>query len=157
MKYIWAPWRIEYIQGEKPEGCIFCTKPAEEKDKGNYILYRGDKNFIMMNSYPYNPGHLLVAPYRHTGNLEELTAAERNEHYKLVSRCIRVLKEAFNPGGFNLGANIGKVAGAGIEDHFHSHIVPRWQGDTNFITVLPDVRVIPEALGGTYDILRDKF
>ena len=157
MKYIWAPWRIQYIRGEKPAGCILCTKPAEDNDKENYLLYRGKKNFIMMNAYPYNPGHLLVAPYRHTANLEELTAAERNEHFELVSRSIQVLKEVFKPGGFNIGANLGRVAGAGIEDHFHSHIVPRWNGDTNFIPVLADVRVIPQALAETYDTLRGKF
>jgi len=157
MKYIWAPWRIQYIRGEKPEGCILCTKPAEDKDKANYLLYRGKKNFIIMNSYPYNPGHLLVAPYRHIGNLEELTAAERNEHFELVSRSIQVLKEVLKPGGLNIGANLGKVAGAGIEDHFHSHIVPRWNGDNNFIPVLADVRVVPQALAETYDILRGKF
>lgn len=157
MEHIWAPWRIEYIRGEKPEGCILCTKPAEDNDKENFILYRGKNNFIMLNAYPYNPGHLMVAPYRHIGNLEELTAAERNEHFELVSRCIRVLKNVFNPGGFNIGANIGKVAGAGIEDHFHSHIVPRWLGDTNYITVLPDIRVIPQALVDSYDTLRGKL
>ncbi len=157
MKYIWAPWRMQYIRGKKPEGCIFCTKPAEDKDKANYVLYRGKKNFIMLNSYPYNPGHLLVAPYRHAGNLEELTAAERNEHFELVSKSIRVLKEVFNPAGFNTGANLGKVAGAGIENHFHSHIVPRWDGDTNFNTVLADIRVVPQALAETYEALRRKF
>ena len=157
MKYIWAPWRIQYIKSEKPKGCILCDKPAEDKDKENYILYRGVKNFIILNAFPYNPGHLLVAPYRHTGNMEELTAAERNEHYELVSRSIKVLKEILNPGGFNIGANLGKVAGAGIDDHFHSHIVPRWNGDTNFVPVLADVRVVPQALADTYDALRGKF
>jgi ATP adenylyltransferase len=157
MKYIWAPWRIQYIQGEKPEGCILCAKPAEDKDRENYILFRGRKNFIMLNSYPYNPGHLLIAPYRHTGKLEELTATERNEHFELVSRSIRILKEILKPAGFNIGANIGKVAGAGIEDHFHSHIVPRWQGDTNYIPVLADIRVVPQALLDTYDTLYGKF
>jgi ATP adenylyltransferase len=157
MKYIWAPWRIEYIRGKKPAGCILCAKPAENKDRDNYILFRGKDNFIMMNAYPYNPGHLMVVPYRHTGGLEELTAAERNEHFELVSRCIRALKEVLKPGGFNIGANIGKVAGAGIEDHFHSHIVPRWLGDTNFVTVLPDIRVVPQALAETYATLKDKF
>ena len=157
MKHIWAPWRIRYILADKPKGCILCDKPAEEKDKENYILYRGVKNFIMLNSFPYNPGHLLVAPYRHTGNLEELTAAERNEHYELVSRSIKILKEVINPAGFNIGANLGKVAGAGIDDHFHSHIVPRWNGDNNFIPVLADVRVVPQALADTYDALYGKF
>jgi len=157
MKHIWAPWRIQYILEEKPGGCILCDKPKEDKDVQNYILYRGGKNFIMMNSYPYNPGHLLVAPYRHTANLEELTEEERNEHFELISRSIRVLREAFQPGGFNIGANIGKVAGAGIDDHFHSHIVPRWQGDTNFIPVLSDIRVVPQALADTYKTLEGKF
>ena len=157
MKHIWAPWRIEYILMEKADGCILCEKPKEDKDMQNYILYRGDKNFIILNSYPYNPGHLLVAPYRHIGNLEELTEEERNEHFELLSRSIRALKEAFNPGGFNIGANIGKVAGAGIDDHFHSHVVPRWQGDTNYTTVTADVRVVPQALAETYKILEGKF
>jgi ATP adenylyltransferase len=157
MKYIWAPWRIQYIKSEKPKGCILCGLPAEDKDKENYILYRGVKNFIILNSFPYNPGHLLVAPYRHTGSLEELTAAERNEHYELVSRSIKVLKEVVGPGGFNIGSNLGKVAGAGIEEHFHSHIVPRWNGDTNFVPVLADVRVVPQALADTYDALVGKF
>ncbi|MGD0796053.1 MAG: HIT domain-containing protein [Dehalococcoidales bacterium] len=157
MKYIWAPWRIQYIKSEKPKGCILCDKPAENKDKENYILFRGKKNYIMLNSFPYNPGHLMIAPYRHTGNLEELTAEERNEHYELVCRCILVLKKELSPGGFNIGANLGKVAGAGVEDHFHSHIVPRWNGDTNYVPVLGDVRVVPQALADTYDALFGKF
>ncbi len=156
MKYIWAPWRIPYIRGEKTEGCFLCTKPAEDKDKENYILFRGKKNYILLNSYPYNPGHLLVAPYRH-GRLEELTAAERHEHFELVCHSIRVLDREFKPAGFNFGANLGKVAGAGIADHFHSHIVPRWNGDTNFIPVLADMRIVPQALADTYDALRGKF
>ena len=157
MKHIWAPWRIQYILGEKPEGCILCDKPAEKKDVENYILYRGTTNFIMLNSYPYNPGHLLIAPYSHVPNPQELTKEERNEHFELISRSLEVLKQVFEPGGFNIGANIGKVAGAGIEDHFHSHIVPRWQGDTNYIPVLADLRVIPQALSDTYKMLQGKF
>lgn len=157
MEHIWAPWRIQYILEEKPGGCILCDKPKEDKDVQNYILYRGDKNFIIMNSYPYNPGHLLVAPYRHIPDLEELTEEERNEHFELISRSIRVLKQVFQPGGFNIGANIGKVAGAGIDDHFHSHIVPRWQGDTNYMPVLADIRVVPQALADTYKALVGKF
>ena len=157
MERIWAPWRIQYILREKPDGCILCEEPKEEKDAENYILCRGEKNFIILNSYPYNPGHLLVATYRHIGNLEELTKEERNEHFEMVSRAIGVLRKAFNPGGFNIGANMGKVAGTGIDDHFHSHIVPRWQGDTNYIRVLADVRVLPEALAETYQKLEGKF
>jgi ATP adenylyltransferase len=157
MKYIWAPWRIQYVRSEKPKGCILCDKPVEDNDKENYILYRGKKNFLMLNAFPYNPGHLLIVPYRHVGSLELLTADERNEHYELVSRSIKVLKSEINPAGFNIGANLGKVAGAGIDDHFHSHIVPRWNGDTNFVSVLADVRVVPQALDDTYDALSGKF
>ncbi len=157
MEQIWAPWRIKYIQMEKPEGCILCDKPKEDNDTLNYILYRGDRNFVIMNSYPYNPGHLMIAPYRHTANLEELTEAERNEHFEIVSRSVRLLRRVFNPGGFNIGINIGKVAGAGIVGHVHTHIVPRWQGDTNFMTVISDIRVVPEALAETYEKLEGKF
>ena len=157
MKHIWAPWRIEYIQAEKPEGCIFCDKPKEDRDVENYILYRGKENFIILNSYPYNPGHLMIAPYRHIGTPEDLTVSERNEHFELFCRSIAVLKKELNPGGFNTGANLGKVGGAGIDDHFHSHIVPRWQGDTNYIPVLNDTRVVPQALADTYQALRGKF
>jgi ATP adenylyltransferase len=157
MKYIWAPWRIRYIQEKKPAGCIFCDKPQENKDAENYILYRGKLNFIMLNSYPYNPGHLLIASYRHIATPEDLTRAERNEHFELVSLSIKILKQALKPGGFNIGANLGKVAGAGIEDHFHSHIVPRWQGDTNYVPVLADVRFVPQALAATYKELAGKF
>ena len=157
MERIWAPWRIQYIQMEKPEGCILCEKPGQNNDAQNYILHRGDKNFIILNSYPYNPGHLMVAPYRHVASLEKLTDEERQEHFEIVSRSVRVLKQVFNPGGFNIGINLGKAAGAGIEDHFHTHIVPRWQGDTNFMPVLSDVRVLPEALADTYQKLKGKL
>lgn len=124
MKHIWAPWRIEYIQMEKPEGCILCDKPEQKDDVANYILYRGDSNFVIMNSYPYNPGHLMVAPYRHVAHLEELADEERHEHFDMVSRSVKLLKEIFSPAGFNIGMNMGKVAGAGIDDHIHTHIVP---------------------------------
>jgi len=142
---------------EKAEGCILCDKPRQNNDTLNYILHRGEKNFIIMNSYPYNPGHLMIAPYRHIANLEELTDEELHEHFEIVCRSIKVLRQVFNPTGFNIGINIGKVAGAGIEEHIHTHIVPRWQGDTNFMPVLSDVRVVPEALAETYEKLRGKF
>ena len=157
MKQIWAPWRIEYIQMQKPEGCILCDKPKQKDDAANYILYRGERNFIIMNSYPYNPGHLMIAPYRHVANLEELTDEERREHFEMVSRSVKILREVFNPAGFNIGMNLGKIAGAGIDDHIHTHIVPRWQGDTNFMPVIADVRVIPEALAETYENLKGRF
>jgi ATP adenylyltransferase len=157
MEQIWAPWRIEYIQREKSEGCILCEKPKQSRDAVNYILYRGDKNFIIMNAYPYNPGHLMVAPYRHVANLDELTDEERHEHFDMISRSIKIIRQAFNPGGFNIGINMGKVAGAGIEEHVHTHVVPRWQGDTNFMPVVAEVRVVPEALAETYEKLKGKF
>ena len=157
MEHIWAPWRIEYIQMEKSKGCILCEKPRQNSDTVNYILYRGDKNFVIMNAYPYNPGHLMVAPYRHVAKLDELTDEERREHFEMVSQSIKILRQAFNPGGFNVGINMGKAAGAGIEEHVHTHVVPRWQGDTNFMPVLSEVRVIPEALAETYEKLKGKF
>ncbi len=157
MEQIWAPWRMKYIEMEKPRGCILCEKPGQNNDAPNYILYRGDKNFVMMNSYPYNPGHLMVAPYRHVGHLEELTDEERHEHFDMVSQGVKLLKEIFSPAGFNIGMNLGRVAGAGIDDHVHTHIVPRWQGDTNFMPVIADVRVMPEALAETYNKLKGKF
>ncbi len=157
MKQIWAPWRMEYIQEEKAGGCILCEKPGQDNDAANYILYRGDKNFIIMNRYPYNTGHLMIVPYRHIASLEELTDEERHEHFDIVSRSIRVLRQVLSPDGFNLGINIGKVAGAGIEDHVHTHIVPRWQGDTNFMPVISDIKVVPEALAETYKKLKGKF
>ncbi len=153
MEQLWAPWRIRYIQMEKPPGCVLCDKPKETDDAANYILYRGKKNFVMLNTYPYNPGHLMIAPYRHVASLEELTDEELHEHIELVSRGIKILKQAFSPGGFNTGINMGRLAGAGIDDHIHSHIVPRWQGDNNFMPVISDVRVVPEALAETYEKL----
>ena len=157
MKQIWAPWRMEYIQMKKADGCILCKILEQDSDDADYILYRGDKNFVIMNSYPYNPGHLMIVPYRHIASLEELAGEELHEHFNIVSRSIKVLRQAFSSEGFNLGMNIGKIAGAGIEDHIHTHVVPRWQGDTNFMSVISDVRVIPEALAETYQKLRGKF
>ncbi len=157
MKKIWAPWRVEYIRLEKTEGCILCQKPRQDADILNYILYRGNKNFIIMNSYPYNGGHLMIVPYRHIANLEELTDEERNEHFKIVSLSTRILQQVFNPAGFNIGINMGRVAGAGIDGHIHTHVVPRWQGDTSFMPVIADTKVINEALAETYKSLKGKF
>jgi ATP adenylyltransferase len=157
MEHLWAPWRIEYIKKADKVGCIFCQKPAEESDVSNYILYRGQKNFIIMNSYPYNPGHLMIAPYRHIANLDELTKEELGEHHELVCRSVTVLTQVFKPDGFNIGMNLGRVAGAGIDKHIHSHIVPRWAGDTNFMPLIADTNVINEALEETYKKLAGKF
>lgn len=157
MEQIWAPWRMEYIRMAKPKGCILCEKPAQDCDVANYVLHRGSKNFVMMNTYPYNPGHLLVAPYRHLGGLDDLNDEERNEHFVLVCRCLELLREKFHPDGFNVGINMGKVAGAGIDSHVHTHVVPRWQGDVNFMPVISDVRVVPEALAETFGKLKGGF
>lgn len=154
---LWAPWRIQYIQMERPEGCILCDKPAEHDDVRNYILQRGRLNFVIMNSFPYNPGHLMVVPHRHVAGLDSLTDEERAEHFALVARGIAILRESFTPGGFNIGANMGKIAGAGIDDHYHTHIVPRWQGDSNFMPVVADTKVLPQALAETFQKLSGKF
>ena len=148
---------MEYIQQERPEGCILCDKPREKNDDANHILHRGKYNFVMMNSYPYNPGHLMVAPYRHVDSLDELTNTELHEHADILKKCITILKQSFNPTGFNVGTNMGKVAGAGIADHVHTHIVPRWQGDTNFMPVIGGLRVVPEAISETYHKLVERF
>ncbi|MBE0480712.1 MAG: HIT domain-containing protein [Dehalococcoidia bacterium] len=157
MKRIWAPWRVEYIRGSKEKACIFCQKPREDDDTSNYVLFRGKSNLVMLNKYPYNPGHLMVAPYKHISSLDGLGQEELFEHFDLVRKSVRVLTEVYKPAGFNIGINMGKVAGAGVEDHIHTHIVPRWNGDTNFITVVSDVRVIPEALAATYENLKGSF
>ena len=134
-----------------------CEKPARDCDVENYILYRGSKNFVILNAYPYNPGHLLIAPYRHLGGLDELNDEERNENFAIVCRCLGLLREAFHPDGFNIGINMGRAAGAGIDKHVHTHVVPRWQGDANFMPVISDVRVIPEALAETFEKLKGGF
>ena len=154
MERIFAPWRIRYIESPKYEGCIFCDFPKENKDEERLILYRGKSCFVIMNNYPYNPGHLMIAPYRHVASVEELNDEEALEMMKLSQKMVEVIKKAMNPDGFNLGINLGKVAGAGIEDHIHLHIVPRWNGDTNFMPVLADVKVIPEAIEDSYKKLK---
>lgn len=152
---LWAPWRLEYIQNAgQQEGCIFCMKPAEENDAGNLILHRGETAFVILNLFPYTTGHMMVAPYRHTADPGELENAERLEMWHLMDLGMRALKKAYAPHGFNAGMNLGRVAGAGIPDHMHLHIVPRWGGDTNFIPVLTGVRVIPELLQDTYQKLK---
>ncbi len=157
MKKLWAPWRVEYIKSEKAKVCIFCQKPKENLDQRNYIVYRGKLNFVMLNTYPYNPGHLMVAPFRHLASLDDLTEEELLEHFDLVRRSARALKQTYKPEGFNIGINLGRVAGAGVEGHVHTHIVPRWNGDTNFMPVVSDTKVLPEALAATFAQLKGKI
>jgi len=154
MDQLWAPWRMEYIERPSETGCILCQKPGEQNDEANLILYRGQSNFIILNAFPYNPGHLMIAPYRHTANLQDLSEDEAKEHFDIVRKGITLLARILKPAGFNVGMNIGKVAGAGIEEHLHTHIVPRWQGDANFMPVLSNTKVISEALAATYKKLK---
>jgi len=155
MKKLWAPWRIEYILSEKSEECIFCEYPKERRDKENLILYRGKTCFIILNKYPYNNGHLMVVPYKHVPTPLELSDEELLELSKLVNLSIKVLNFVMKPQGFNVGANIGKAAGAGIEEHYHIHVVPRWIGDTNYMPIIADTKVLVEALDKTYERLRN--
>ncbi|MFH0942094.1 MAG: HIT domain-containing protein [Chloroflexota bacterium] len=157
MDTVWAPWRITYVEIAKPSGCILCSKPREDNDAENYILYRAKHNFIILNSFPYNPGHLMVAPYRHVSSPEELAPEELLEHSELINRSLAALRESFGSRDFNVGMNLGTTAGAGIPGHIHSHIVPRWAGDTNFMPVIAGTKVIPQALRDTYLKLKDKF
>ena len=152
---LWAPWRMKYIESPRRETCIFCIGDDESKDKENLVVYRGSKSFIIMNRYPYNTGHLMIAPYRHVGDLTQLSDEELLDLMKNVNLSIKILRETFKPEGFNIGVNIGRVAGAGIEDHVHIHVVPRWAGDTNFMPTIAQVKVIPELLETTYNKLKE--
>ena len=156
MEQLWAPWRMQYIKrADAAEGCIFCVFPAEQKDAENLIVLRGERAFVILNAFPYSNGHLMISPYRHTANLDDLEDAEMLELMTLTRRSVNLLKAAFKPDGFNIGVNMGRVAGAGIADHVHIHVVPRWNGDTNFMPVLGDVRVIPESLQAVHTRLRE--
>ena len=157
MKKLWAPWRIEYIRSPKEDGCIFCDKPAGDNDREDLILYHGEKVFILMNLYPYNNAHLMLAPYIHVDNTKELDSDTYKEIMVLADQSMAILKETIDAQGFNFGANIGPAAGAGIEDHIHFHIVPRWAGDTNFMPVLGHTKVEVQGLQECYDLLRPHF
>ncbi|MGA9162555.1 MAG: HIT domain-containing protein [Actinomycetota bacterium] len=161
MDRIWSPWRMAYIQAAKERGddagCIFCDLPAGGDDEGTKILARGEHAFVILNSFPYNPGHLMVAPFRHVGDFSALEPGELAEVDALIARSIRALEAELEPHGFNLGMNLGRVAGAGIPDHLHWHIVPRWNGDTNFMPVVGQTRVLPELLEESYARLRPRF
>lgn len=155
MERIWAPWRTVYVGKQKGDGCIFCEKLHSMEDEANYVLLRGRETFVLLNLYPYTNGHLLIAPKRHVGELTELTDGELLELGQMTQRAVSLLRAAFNPDGFNIGVNLGSIAGAGVPGHFHIHVVPRWAGDTNFMPVLGDVRVISEALDTTYRKLKE--
>lgn len=155
MENLWRPWRIKYILSDKKDGCIFCDLPGEKKDKENYILYRAETCFIMLNTYPYNSGHLMVAPYKHVASFEKLNEQELCELFQMVNKSTKLLSKVVQPNGFNLGANLGGVAGAGVKDHVHLHVVPRWEGDTNFMLVIAEANVIPESLDSVFERLSE--
>ena len=154
MKTMWAPWRMEYILSEKEEGCIFCNALAKSDE---LTLSKGKDTMVMMNKFPYINGHLLVAPVRHLSALDQLSRHEMGDLLASVDQSVRILKQVMKPDGFNVGLNLGKVAGAGVEEHLHFHVVPRWFGDTNALTVFADVRVIPQHIKATYDALKPYF
>ena len=157
MKRLWAPWRLEYVGGtEEQEGCIFC-KAAEGDDEEGLVAHRGREAFVVLNKFPYASGHLMVAPYRHVGEFAELTDEEVLEIHRGASQGIGMLGELYTPQGFNLGWNLGRIAGAGVTDHVHLHVVPRWAGDTNFMPVLADVKVLPEHLTESRRKLADNW
>jgi ATP adenylyltransferase len=157
MEALWAPWRIEYILGPKETDCIFCTKPAAADDKKNLILHRGACCFVIMNYYPYNNGHVMVVPYKHTANLQDLSDDENKELMNLMTLSCKVLQQNISPHGFNIGMNLGTVAGAGVKDHLHFHVVPRWNGDTNFMPITGHTKVLSEGLEQTWEKLKAGF
>lgn len=157
MKQLWAPWRIDYILGPKPDECVFCLPKGVEEDAGRLVLYRGQASFVIMNKFPYNNGHLMVCPYRHVMALVDLTERESHEIMALLQRCSMILKRHFNCQGINVGLNQGEAAGAGIREHLHFHLVPRWNGDSSFMAVLDEVRTMPEHLSRTYTELLPYF
>jgi ATP adenylyltransferase len=156
-KALWAPWRMAYIGGVRRDGCLLCALPQEEADRANLILHRGPTAYVVMNRYPYNNGHLMIVPYRHCDDLSQFSPEESLELMAAVQRATQVLAQAFGAEGFNVGINLGRAAGAGIADHVHLHVVPRWAGDTNFMPVLADTKVMPDYLEASYDRLAPFF
>jgi ATP adenylyltransferase len=157
MENLWAAWRRDFILGPKEEGCVFCKRIAEKSDRENLILHRGKQVFVIMNRYPYNGGHLLIVPYSHVKDLDKLTSDETCDLFDVAIKSVGVLKDAMPANGFNLGMNLGAVAGAGIEEHLHMHVVPRFRGDTSFLAVLGDTKVQSISMGEIYDMLKPGF
>lgn len=158
MQRLWSAWRSEYVQAESASaGCIFCAFPSQADDARNLIAHRGEHAFVILNRFPYNPGHLMVVPYQHVAVLPDLAPKAAAEVMHLLQRSTAVLDAVYAPGGYNVGMNLGTAAGAGIADHLHLHVVPRWIGDTNFMPTIAETKVVPELLGKTYDKLRAAF
>ncbi len=157
---IWAPWRLKYVKDASKDvelDCIFCAKRAEDDDEANLIVHRGELCFVILNLFPYTNGHLMVAPYEHVGTLPDLDTQTAAEMMALAQRGMRALEAAYAPHGYNVGFNQGRVAGAGVEHHIHMHVVPRWGGDTNFMPVLADTRVMPQSLPDSYAAVKERF
>jgi ATP adenylyltransferase len=157
---IWAPWRLAYVKDASKdieEGCIFCVKPTQDDDEANLIVHRGERAFVILNLFPYTNGHLMVAPYQHVARLQDLPAETLAELMSLAQTAMSRLEEVYEPHGFNVGFNQGRVAGAGVEHHIHMHVVPRWAGDNNFMPVLADTKVMPQTLEQSYEALRGGF
>ena len=157
MKPLWAPWRMAYIEEEKLSGCIFCDKPKDRDSRASLVLAETGHTVVMLNKYPYNNGHILLAPKRHENKFSALPPEEYQDLSNALRLSLEVLERALRPGGFNLGMNLGRAAGAGVEDHLHWHVVPRWEGDTNFMPVVGETRVIPQHLSENYDRLSPLF
>ena len=154
---LWAPWRLEYIKGPKDDRCIFCAAKGLGDDEAAYIVHRGEHCFVILNAFPYNNGHLMVAPYAHVASIEELGEPVLTDMMVLTKRSLAVLREEYGPEGFNIGLNQGKIAGAGVADHAHLHVVPRWGADTNFMPVVGDTRVLPQLLSDSWRALSARF
>lgn len=157
MKHIWAPWRIDYIRSGKEDGCFLCRYFSANQDEQSLVLARGHTCGVVINRFPYTGGHLMVCPYRHISNLSDMTEEEMLEGMRWTTICTGILQEHMKPDGFNIGINLGEAGGAGLKDHLHIHVVPRWNGDTNFATVLGDLRVIPQALESLWKELKPAF
>ena len=157
---IWAPWRLAYVKDASKdieEECIFCAKPAQDDDEANLIVHRGERSFVILNLFPYTNGHLVVAPYAHLGRLQELGSETLAEMMALAQRSMDRLEQVYEPHGYNVGLNQGRVAGAGVEHHIHMHVVPRWGGDTNFMPVIADTKVMPQSIEQSYEALKGAF
>ena len=155
---IWAPWRLRYVKNaKKSDDCVFCAKPEAGDDRENLIVHRGGRCFVILNLFPYTNGHLMVAPFEHAGRLQDIEPEVTAEMMDLAQQAMRRMEDVYDPEGFNVGINQGRVAGAGVEGHIHLHVVPRWAGDNNYMPVLADTRVMPQSLGESYDALEGGF
>ncbi|MFO7698745.1 MAG: HIT domain-containing protein [Anaerolineae bacterium] len=157
MKQLWSPWRINYIRGDRPPDCVFCSAPREQASPENLVLFRGQHSYVMMNRYPYTNGHLMIIPYAHIAMLTDVPADTQIEMLQEINMSIEILREVMNPQGYNVGLNLGASAGAGIRDHIHFHVVPRWVGDTNFMAVVGETNVIVEGLIECFSQLKPAF